>query len=101
MPSMKIDVAHTLGKDAAVESLKGFLGRIREKYQDQVSDFEEAWAENVLTYSFKTYGFKISGVITVTDDEVSLDGKLPIAAMAFRGKIEQSIRHEIERMVKA
>ena len=95
MPGFKIDVPHQLGQDEATARLKGFFEKVRQKYQSQVTDLEEIWSDNTLEYSFKTYGFAIKGTGTVEPEAVSFQGDLPFAAVAFRGKIEQSIREEL------
>jgi hypothetical protein len=97
MPSFNTEVAHQLGKEAATERLKGLLGEVRAKYQDQVSDLHEEWQGDTLNYSFKTYGFTIKGDLKVNEDAIVMNGSLPIAAFAFKGKIEQSIRSELEK----
>ena len=35
------------------------------KFQDQVSDLDQSWNENTLTFGFKTFGIKIAGEMTV------------------------------------
>ena len=98
MPSFSAEIPHGLGRDQATERLRGFTDRIRNKYKDQVSDFEESWTEDgQLSFSFKTFGFKIGGQVAVDEDKVNLTGELPFAAVAFRGKIEQEIRDQIAK----
>lgn len=99
MPGFRIDVPHQLGQEAATERLRGFLDNVRERYQSQVSDLEESWSDDTLSYSFKTYGFKIKGAATVAAEVVTLQADLPFAAVAFKGKIEQSIREELEKIL--
>ena len=95
MPSFSTEVDHSLGREEATTRLKGFVDLVAERYKDQVSHMEGNWEDNVLTFALTTYGFTISGNLTVDDDKARLKGNLPFAAMAFRGKIEQSIESEI------
>ena len=97
MPNFSTEVPHTLGQEEAISRLKTFVDKVAERFQDQVKDMEGTWNDNQLDFSFSTYGFKIAGVVTVEDDVVRLEGQLPFAAVAFRGKIEQSIHSELER----
>ena len=62
-----------------------------------MSNLEEQWVGNVLNYAFSTFGFNIKGNLTVEPEEVKVSGALPFAAMMFKGKIEQSVREELER----
>jgi hypothetical protein len=97
MPSFRTEVPHQLGQDTATERLKEFLEKIRERYQDQVSQLAGEWQGSVLTFSLTTYGITVKGTLTVEDQRARLEGTLPLAAMPFRGKIQDSIASELER----
>jgi hypothetical protein len=97
MPAFQVDVPHQLGKQQAIERLRPFVDRIAEQYKEQVSKSEGNWNDNVLTFALTTYGFTISGVLTVADDAVRLQGQLPFAALPFKGKIEHSIAGELQK----
>ena len=97
MPSFNTEVPHQLGKDQAIDRLKSFLDMVAERYKDQVSNLEGNWNDNVLDFDLTTYGFKIAGTLIVEEEEARLAGKLPMAAMVFRGKIEQSIGDELRK----
>ena len=71
--------------------MRAFLDQVRERYKDQVSELSGDWNDNVLTFGLTTFGFKISGTLTVEEEVAKLDGQLPFPAMAFRGKIEGGI----------
>lgn len=101
MPAFQVIVPHALGQQQAVERLKAFLDRIAERYRDQVSKLEGSWAENILTFAMTTYGFTISGKLTVEEASARLDGQLPFAALAFRGKIEKSIGEEVAKALQS
>ena len=88
---------YSLGKDEATEKLKVFLDKVREHYKDQVSSIEGSWNESKLDFSLTTFGFKISGELTVEEERAVLEGQLPFAAFAFKGKIEQGIKSELEK----
>ncbi|MBW3595950.1 MAG: polyhydroxyalkanoic acid system family protein [Planctomycetes bacterium] len=98
MPNFNMEVSHGLGREVAIERLKGFMDKVRRR--DDVSDLQESWEGSVQTFSFKTYGFKVEGAATVEEDRVKMDGKLPLAAAPFRGKIEGSIREELEKVLQ-
>lgn len=97
MPSINTEVEHQLGKEEATERLQGLLEQVRQQYGDFVTRLDSNWTDNVLTFSLVTYGFEITGNLAVEDQLVRLSSKLPLAAMAFRGKIEQSIVGELQR----
>ena len=101
MPGFNTEVPHTLGKEVALEKLKGFLIQVQERYAKEISDVEGDWVDNVLNYAFTTYGIKIDGTLTVEDDLVRMEGNLPFAAMMFKGKISDSIRVALEKAIAA
>jgi hypothetical protein len=97
MPSLKLAFPHQLGQPEAVARLQKLLTRVKDKYQDQVSNLQESWNENTLTFSFSTYGFKVNGDVIVEPSEVRLDGQIPFAAMVFKGKIENALKEQLAR----
>jgi hypothetical protein len=97
MPSLKLAFPHQLGQEEAVARLKNLLSKVKNKYQDQVSNLSESWNENTLTFGFTTYGFKVAGDVIVEPSEVRLDGQIPFAAMMFKGKIESALREQLAR----
>lgn len=99
MPKLTVAVPHSLDQSEVTKRLKGFLERVRSRYQDQVSDLEEQWGENSGTFAFKTYGFNVKGNVDVAPSEVRVEGDIPFAAMMFKGRIEQTIRENLERLL--
>ena len=97
MPGFRTEVPHSLGKEQATEKLKKFLEHVAERYKDQVSSIDGSWEDNKLNFSLTTFGLTIGGDLTVEEEVATLEGQLPFAAMAFKGKIEQGIRAELEK----
>jgi hypothetical protein len=99
MPKMSISVPNPLGQEQAIERLKSFMPKIKERYQSQVSNLEESWTENTLNFGFSTFGFPIKGAIAVEPATVKLDGDIPFAAMMFKGKIEQEFKEALNKLL--
>jgi hypothetical protein len=99
MPSLTISVPHTLTAEEATTRLKSFFAKLKERHADKMSNLEEAWDGNRLDYAFSTFGFNIKGDMNVDPSEVRVNGSLPFAAMMFKGKIEQSVREELEKVL--
>ncbi len=99
MPKMIIAVPHSLDPEEVTKRLRGFMERVRSRYEDQVSDLQEEWGENSGAFSFKTYGFSVKGTMSVQPTQVQIEGDLPFAAMMFKGKVEQTLRENLERLV--
>lgn len=99
MPSMSVTVPHSSTQEEVTARLKGLLEHAKERNQDKVQDLVEDWNDNTLTFSFKTFGFDIGGTLVVEPQAVRVESKLPFAAMLFKGKIEQTVRDELTRVL--
>jgi len=77
--------------------MESFLETMEKKYKDQISDMDGSWSDNILNFSFNTFGIKINGKMTVAEDNVQMDGELPFAAMMFKGKIASGIQEALEK----
>lgn len=99
MPKTDLTIPHTLGKTEALNRLQGMLASVKENYGSQVSDLEENWTDQGGTFSFKAMGFKISGELAVSDDNVRIDAEFPWAAKPFQSTIETAIRERAERLL--
>lgn len=97
MPSMKVNVSHGLTQEEAINRLRTFLEKVKEKYGGQISNLQENWSGNSGDFSFSAMGFKTSGKVSISDNKVDIDGSLPLAAVMFKGKIEEAIREQLER----
>lgn len=97
MPSFNVEVPHSMGQAVAQERMESFLDSMERKYKDQISDLSGSWTDNILNFSFSTFGIKIVGKMTVEQDKVLFDGELPFAAMMFKGKIASGIQEALEK----
>jgi predicted NBD/HSP70 family sugar kinase len=99
MPHVTMEIPHTLGQDEALRRLKAKTDLLSAAYGSQVSDLQQQWNDNVLTYSFKAMGIAVQGTLTVEPADVKLDAELPWVAMAFRGTIESKVREELGKLL--
>ncbi len=100
MPSFNVFVDHDSEREEVVSRLQGFSDRIRENMPVDISDVEESWDDKGnLTFAFSALGFKVSGVLATCDKKVSVNGKLPFAALPFRGAIESQISEKIAEAI--
>ncbi|MDB4755809.1 MAG: polyhydroxyalkanoic acid system family protein [Pirellulaceae bacterium] len=92
MPGFKADFVHNLGKPEAVERLRSFSEQVRQRYGSQISEMEENWDDQGnLSFGFKAMGLAISGNLLIDDAAAKVEGQIPFAAIAFRGRIESEI----------
>ena len=99
MPKLSIDVPHRLSEEEALTRIQTMLGDMKRQYATYFSDLEETWTGNDGRFSVKAMGFNVSGTIAVEPARVALNADLPLAATPFKGRIEQAIREEAERLL--
>jgi hypothetical protein len=99
VPKSTVTVQHELGKDEALNRIKGILGQAKEQYGDKISDLQENWNDQGGTFTFRAMGFKIGGSLLVTDTDVQITGDFPFAALPFKGTIETTLRERAERLL--
>jgi len=97
--ALDISVPHRLGREAALARLQQFLEDLRQSYAHEISDLRGQWDENRLDFSFAARGLTVQGRLVVEEVFVRVAGPLPLAALFFRGRIEQTIRQELEKLL--
>ncbi len=100
MPKSTVKVDHQLGKDEALNRIKGLLVQAKAQYGDRITDLQESWTNDGGTFSFRAMGFKISGNLAVADRDVVIVGDYPFAAMPFKSTIEATLRERAERLLQ-
>ena len=99
MPSYQVSVPHQLGREAARKRVDHFLEGVQRDYAGLISNVQGAWADDQLQFGLTAMGLAISGMLKVEESAVQVSGPLPLAAALFRGRIEQSIREELEKLL--
>lgn len=99
MPKFNVSVPNPLGKEEAIERIRGYVEKLVAKYQDQVAELEQSWEGESVNFSVKSYGVKVSGTGTVTDDEVQVVGDLPFTAAMFKGKIASTVEEQLKKVL--
>ena len=97
---MQVTIPHKDSEVTAITKVKKVLNESRSKLAGHVSDVEEAWEGNVLTYAFTAQGYHISGTLTVKDKVFELYAKLPLTLKLFEGRIEKMIQEQAAAMFK-
>jgi len=100
VPKFHLEIPHTLSADEAKSRLERFIESLQARFQNKVSDLEQAWEGNTLSFGFKTFGFKIAGAIASLEKKLEVAGDIPFAAMMFKGKIESEIREQLSRLMR-
>ena len=96
MPKFNVSVDHETPLPDAIAKLKNFSEQIRKDSPVELTDVTENWDTNGnLEFAFKAMGMTISGSVVTSDSQVVVAGKLPFAAVPFRGQIEQQIKKQV------
>jgi len=99
MASFHVSVPHAIGCEAALVRVQQFLDLVRQDYAAHIGDVRGEWRENRLDFGFSATGLPVKGTLVVEENAVHVSGPLPLAALFFRGKIEQTIRQELEKLL--
>ena len=99
MAKITTQVPHTLQKEEAATRLRDELEKRRGELEQHVSDLEANWTGEELAYSFSTFGFKVNGTLQVEQDLVKVNANVPMPALMFKGKIEQTIQDEFGELL--
>jgi hypothetical protein len=99
MPSYSVSVPHDLGQTTAHDRVIKFLDQVRRDHADTISDTQGEWKGYTLEFAFSASGLSINGSLVVEEQVVHVAGPLPFLAGMFRGRIEQTIREELEKLL--
>ncbi len=97
---MRIAVPHRTDKQTARRKVEERLHQLLGVYGQYLSDIDHHWEGDQLVFSGKAKGFKANGTLEVTDNEVIIDGKLPLIARPFEPRIKSTIEREAESMFR-
>jgi hypothetical protein len=99
MPNIEMSIPHSIGKDEALNRIKNLLGNVQTRFSGQLQDVKQEWNDNEGSFSFSVMNMPVSGKLTVNNGDVALDGKLPLAASLFQGKIKEVIMEEAKKVL--
>ena len=97
---MRIAIPHNTTRARARQIVEKRLKGAEKQYGHMASDFEYEWTNDVLYLRAKAKGFSVKGTVEITDDEVIIDGKLPLLAMPFESKIRHTVEKEAETIFR-
>lgn len=99
MSKMKVSVQHNLTIDDARQRLENFIGILKQEYGSNLDNIKEDWNGNRGTFSFRAMGMAVEGDIFIDPNQVSIEGNLPMAALPFKGKIENTIEEQLRTLL--
>lgn len=97
---MELLLNHNLPQEKAVSCAEKIFSELSVKFKDEFSNLKQERDGNKILFSFKIRGMNISGKMTVKENEVLLESKLPFAARMFKGMIEDKIKENADKMLE-
>ncbi len=97
---MKVELNHDLGTEKGITCAEKILAGLAEEHKGEFSDLKQEISGNTVKFSLKAKGMNLSGKISVFEDTVVIESKLPFAARMFQGMIEEMIKDNADRMMK-
>ena len=98
---MRISVPHRIDKATARKRIEARLHQMLATYGHYLSEVEHRWEGDRLVFSGKAKGMKAHGTVDVTENEVIIDGKLPLLARPFEPRIKSTIEKEAATIFSA
>jgi hypothetical protein len=95
---MRIAVPHNTTRDMARKRVEQKVGQLLSQFGDKADDVRHEWSGDSMAFSGKARGMSVHGTLEVTDAAVILDGKLPLLARPFEGRIREAIERELAAM---
>jgi hypothetical protein len=89
-----VSVPHQLGREEAIRRLKEGLQWAREKYGSVVAIQQEDWQGDRLDFRVAVLGQAASGVIDVSDTDVTLSVQLPWLLAKFAEKAQAMLQKQ-------
>jgi hypothetical protein len=89
-----VSIPHQLGRAEAVRRLKDGFRWAREKYGAIISVQQEDWTDNHLAFRVATLGQSASGLVDVSDTDVTLSVELPWLLARFAEKAQAVLQRQ-------
>ncbi len=87
-----------MDKATARRKIDARLQQLLATYGSYLSDVEQRWEGDRLVFAGKTKGMKASGTVDVTENEIIVEGKVPLLAKPFEPRIKSTIEREAAAM---
>ena len=97
---MRIAIPHHTTKAKARATIAEKVTGLLNQFGGKVDDLQQEWVGDTLEFKGKARGFKVEGSVEITDDEIVIEGKLPLMALPFEPKIKEAVKKEAEQMFR-
>jgi hypothetical protein len=94
---MRVIINHQFTPEKAGKCAEDLIVNLTEKFKDEISDFSHEKGGNIIRFSLKARGMKFNGIITIDENTVTIESKLPIAVRMFQGILEKKIYENADK----
>ena len=91
MPKTHLTIPHALGSEEAKKRIARLAAETQQQSGGMVKDLKESWSGDSGQFQFRVMGMEISGQVGVKPAAVEIDITFPLAALPFKGTIEEEI----------
>ena len=98
---MRIAVPHNTTRDKARKIVEQKMKALETQYGHYANDIDHQWQGDTLHFGFKAKGMSGKGTLEITDNDVIIDGKVPLIAKPFESRIRSTVEREAEQMFRA
>src|SRR5688572_27147782 len=97
---MRIGIPHHTTRKKARTVIEQKVAALLNQFGGKVDDLQQQWTGDTLEFKGKARGFKVEGTVEVTDEEIILEGKLPLMALPFESRIREAVKREAENLFR-
>jgi len=97
---LRIAVPHNTTRDKARTIIEQKMKALETQYGHYANDIDHQWQGDTLHFGFKARGMSGKGTLEITDNDVIIDGKLPLIAKPFESRIRSTVEREAEEMFR-
>ncbi len=87
-----VNVPHKLTRDGAKSRIESGFSKVQEQIAGKSVDVQQSWNGDVLTFSAGAMGQKITGTLTVQDENVLIEVDLPWILAKLSGGIQDKLK---------
>jgi putative polyhydroxyalkanoate system protein len=95
---MRIAVNHNTSRANARHKVEQKIDQLLSQFGGKADEISHEWQGDTLKFRGKARGLTVEGTVEVTDAAVVIDGKLPLIARPFEGKIRAAVEKEAAAM---
>lgn len=95
---MRVAVPHNTTRENARATIERKFDVMLRQFGGHAEDVTHEWVGDTLRFRGKAKGMSLQGSVEITDAAVIIEGKLPLLAMPFEGRIREAVEREAAAM---